>query len=655
VKTERELGLFDCAHAPCVQTCGVHQEIPDYLYYTSVGEFENAWDVIARTNPMPNSTGMVCDHLCQHKCMRTTMDSPLRIRDIKRFISEQYPGGKLPAAASKNGIKVAVLGAGPAGLSCAYFLSLAGFTVHIYESKEFAGGMVSGAIPEFRLTNDGVRSDVTAIENLVEKIHYGERINEPKFAELREQFDYLFVGVGAQANKVLGIPGESGEGVYNQLEFLAKVRRRERTNIGKKVVVIGGGNSAVDAARTARRLVGKDGEVTVVYRRTRHEMPADHHEVEELLEEQVKLHELAAPLEILHEEGRVVGLLCQQMKLGEPDSSGRARPVPVEGETYIVEAEGVITAVGQDVVLDFLSGEDLKTDPVTGETNIAGVYAGGDAVRGAATLIAALGDGMRAAQEIQRKAQKEYGIPSLNPDKGLTEADFQMRQARRDPHPVAEEKLLEAPGDFSLVRTSMTEEEARAEGDRCLYCSDYCSICVAVCPNRANLTYETKAVEWQLPEAVRIEGQIKLEGSKVFRVDQRWQTLNVADFCNECGNCVTFCPTSGSPWRDKPRLYLDAEDFAGVESGFRFEGDSLIRKSGGSVSTLKPEKGLYLFESESVRATISAEGPFVRNVELLDSSIDRYSFRGAAEMLVLLLALKDHYLFNAAGAEGSVR
>lgn len=652
LKTDRKLGSFDCAGAPCVETCGVHQDIPEYLYWTAQGEFDKAWDVIARTNPMPRSTGMVCDHLCQLKCTRSQMDDPLRIRDIKRFIAEGHHG-VLPKPETSNGVTAAVIGAGPSGLSCAYFLSLAGFTVEIYEGEREAGGMVSGAIPSFRLTGDAVSEDIAGVESLVHKVHKAVKVDRNLFDLIRDKFDYVFVGVGAQASKKLNISGEELDRVWDQITFLTSVRRGLKVDTGRRVVIIGGGNSAMDAGRTARRLVGTKGKVTVAYRRTRNEMPADRDEIRELVEEGVEILELVAPLEILEGKDNTVNVRLQKMHLGEPDSSGRPRPVPIEGEEYLLEADTVISAVGQDVVLDFLPDEKLVVDRLTGETQLERVYAGGDAVRGAATLIKAIGDGRQVAEEIQRRAKQEHGLEALVLDKGMSYDEFQKKQARRIRTKVAHPHPEAIPTDFTIVTDTLTEQQAREEADRCLYCTDYCSICVAVCPNRANLTYEVQPDEFKLPVAVRQNGGVKLEGGSTFRVTQSHQTLNVADFCNECGNCVTFCPTSGQPWSDKPRFCLDEAEFDSLDTGFRFEGETLHAKVEGAWRSLKPvSDGAFLYETEDVSALIHPDGEFVRQVELRGDNVQRVDFEFAAEMLVLYRALEDHYLFHEPRDEG---
>jgi putative selenate reductase len=431
IKTHRELNTFDCIAAPCMTTCPVSQDIPGYMYYTARGDYGKAHQVILETNPFPNIQGMVCDHLCQTKCTRINYDDPLLIREIKRFIAQKSDrAGELKPAPS-NGIKVAIIGAGPSGLACAHFLALDGFEVQIFESKDFAGGWASDAIPTFRLDEASIRKDIDTILGLGVDIQYRAQIDRKRFEQLRRDCDYVYIAIGAQEGTELGVPGEDAEGVMDQLRFLSAVRRGERPNLGKKVAVIGGGNSAMDAARTAKRLVGEDGEVSVVYRRTRKEMPAAAEEIQAMIDEGIQLIELTAPECMLVEDGRVRSNLCFRMELGEKDDSGRPQPIKLDGSEFELNVDSVISAIGQRVNLDFFPEKKLEINPATHETQLENVFAGGDAVRGASTLIKAIGDGKKVAETIKRRALKGLRVPESVSAKASDPVDLKQRKARR--------------------------------------------------------------------------------------------------------------------------------------------------------------------------------------------------------------------------------
>ena len=542
IKTPKDLGVFDCVHAPCMATCPVSQNIPAYMYYTARGEYLQAHRVITETNPFPNVQGMVCDHMCETKCTRINYDNPLRIRETKRFIAQKFDGPPALKPAPPNGIKVAIIGAGPSGLSCAHFLALAGFEVRMLERKGFAGGWASDAIPAFRLDEGSIRKDIDAILSLGVTVDYGVRVDRELFENLRSKFDYVYVAVGAQEGVELGIPGEDAAGVMDPLRFLSAVRRGGRPNLGKRVAVVGGGDSTMDAARVAKRLVGAHGEVTVLYRRTRKEMPAAFEEVQAMLDEGVKLMELTAPESIRLQDGRVNALVCFRMSLGEKDASGRPRPIKIEGSEFELKVDSVIPAIGQRANIDFFPERPLKIDPVTQETQLQNIFAGGDAVRGASTLIKAIGDGKRVAEAIKRRAQREFEIDTSVSAKKSDPADLIKRKACRQHAARIPEIVLDERSGFDLVIRTLDEAAARDEAGRCLQCDELCWVCVTVCPNRANIAFILEPKDFKIQQVKRVNGAIEISELETFRIEQRPQMLNIGDYCNECGNCATSVP-----------------------------------------------------------------------------------------------------------------
>ena len=637
IKTPRALQAFNCIHAPCVNTCPAQQAVPEYMFHTARGDDAAAFNVVMETNPFPNVTGMVCDHACQTKCTRQNIDAPLRIRDIKRFISEQQSEPELTPA-PPNGLRAAIIGAGPSGLSCAWFLALAGFEVSLYEAKAAPGGMLADAIPRFRLADASLQKDVQRILDLGVKIYDKTRITAHKFQELRSQNDFIYIAVGAQQGKKIGVPGEDSPGVLDALTFLADVRRGRQASLGRRVVVIGGGDSAIDAARTARRLVKKDGEVTLVYRRTRHEMPAGHGEVVEMLHEGVSILELAAPVEVARQNGRL-RLLLQKMQLGAPDDSGRKKPFPIPGAQFELVCDAVIVAIGQNVVLDFLPNEIDVRDMRTAWEN---VFIGGDALHGPATIIAAIADGRKAAYLIKQSARISYQISATKPDKGLSPADYQIKMATRI-FPRLPEPPPQQANSFALISQTLPEEVAREEADRCLYCDDVCNVCVSVCPNRANISYTVAPVGYHLQEILVNDSKLQIKDGDLFVVGQHVQVLNIVDFCNECGACTTFCPTSGAPWRDKPRVCLGDEAFALESTAYKFEMrdgvPTLIARENGRLETLSLQEDGWHYENDFCVTDFARRNFEIKNIEMKTADVQKVSFHKAAEMSVLLEAL----------------
>ncbi|MCX6269457.1 MAG: putative selenate reductase subunit YgfK [Bacteroidetes bacterium] len=665
IKTSRELGWFDCIHAPCTDTCPTNQDIPEYMHHTSAGDIPAAFEAIFRTNPFPSVTGMVCDHLCQLKCTRLNYDEPLQIREIKRFVAEMTtlsapemvemtPPQALPPG--EEGRKAAIIGAGPAGLSCGWFLRKAGFEVDIFEQKNLAGGMVSAAIPSFRLTSQAIETDIDRI--LASGIHLQDNhcIDVDRFEALRDDYDAIFLAAGAQKSVKLKIDGVESDGVIDPLEFLFDVRLYRTTQLGSQVVIIGGGNTAMDAARTASRMVGKEGSVTIIYRRTIKEMPADQGEIKAVLEEGIKILELTNPTSVQAVDGRVTGLICTRNMLTLKGPDGRSSPVAIPGSDFEISCDTIIPAIGQQLDINFIDPEDLKTVRGEYKTRIPKLYIGGDALRGASTAINAIADGRKAALEILTDMEHFLPAPARGGVGGgvlpslfarvagegaSTLQSLLHRKATREYgfHPM--ETALDNRQNFEMVIASLTAEEARKEASRCLQCDEICNVCVSVCPNLANFGYQIEPVSYSLQKAVlKDDGTIAIEADKIFRVGQQFQILNIRDLCNECGNCTTFCPSSGRPFADKPGISLSAKSLNQEAAGFLIsrlpEKIMLVYKDQDNIRTLSLAGGQYIYETNQVRAIINPDNFTLLSVKFLTPCVREFHFEFAAGMSIIL-------------------
>ena len=660
-KVESKLDLFDCITAPCVEQCAVQQDVPEYAWLISRQKYDQALEVILSRNPLPGVTGYVCNHLCQSRCTRNNYDEPVAIRALKRFDAEKGNVSQIPNPQSPiPNSRVAVIGSGPSGLAAACFLALNGIQVTVYETRDRAGGMLTSAIPSFRLPEAIVREDIDRIEKLGVKIELSHPITTPPQELLGEGFDAIYIASGAGKSTRLRIEGEKGEGVYDALDFLDRVRRGERVNLGNRVLVIGGGNSAMDAARTARRIAS--GPVTVVYRRTRREMPAIEEEVEEVLAEGVSLEELASPTRVILEEGKVAALECIRNQLGEVGEDGRRRPVPIEGSEFEIEADALIVAIGQIPDVSFLDGSavslrkngTISAHPRTCLTGEKHTYAGGDVVRGPSTIIEAIADGRRAAEAICRELGTETVPPAVVLPQ-LSEEEIvglKRTRARKEPQNRAKALPLERRGGFDLVEETLIEEAALSEAARCLQCSTLCDKCVEVCPNRANYTYTLPPVSLRLPKISCQQGKWTVTGEEAFRLDQTRQIIHIDDFCNECGNCETFCVHEGKPYLDKPRLFLRESDFEQEEdNAFYVEKDAtgwtIRRQEGGRESRLSVEDGSdeVLFENDLLKIRVSSADFQIKAMELKKDFQGEFSLVGPAEMYVILKGLSKSLSF----------
>jgi putative selenate reductase len=648
IKTRRQLDWFDCISAPCTDTCATNQDVPAYMYFTSINKTDKAYEVILRTNPFPSVTGMVCDHLCQDKCTRINYDDPLLIREVKRFISLQNdvksePGGK-------NGIRVAIVGSGPSGLSCAYYLASAGFSVDIFEEKSRGGGMVRYAIPGFRLTDEAIDKDILRITETGVNIHYNKRIDKEAFNSLKKEYSYLFIGAGAQLSTGLSIEGIDNKGVTNALDFLFKVKKEERHLIGKKVLIIGGGNTAMDAARTAWRLSGKNGKVTIVYRRTINEMPADQGEIKAVIEEGVEIIEMAVPEKIIQENGHLKALICSRTEFRGIDAGGRPSPVKITGSEFEILCDTIITATGQRPDIGFAGSDSVIIDKESYMTRSGNVFIGGDAKRGASTAINAIADGRKAAEIIIGQAGSDYNIAKSLTDKNLSKRELMRKRSKRLYAPELRELSADDRRNFKLVSEPLDAETMIAEAGRCLYCDELCNICTTVCPNFANYSYEIDAVNYKLQKAVQKEdGKVEIQDDGIFEIRQKYQILNIANFCNDCGNCSTFCPTAGAPFREKPRFFLTISSFNEAEEGFYLaklpDKKNLIFKQKGNFKTLTELPDDYIYETDYIEAKFNKADFSLLDVRFKTPCVKEVHFKNAAEMSILMKAA-DNLVFR---------
>ena len=516
-KSEKNVPWIDCFTAPCKGGCPIEQDIPEYVELCRKELYGPALKLITEKNPLPFLTGTICAHRCQNKCTRNFYEESVQIRNTKLVAA--YHGYEALMASIKKpakvaGKKAAIIGGGPTGIAAAYFLGRAGIETTIFEREACLGGVPRHVIPSFRIANETIEKDIALMQKYDVEVKCGAPA--PSVDELKKMgYTHILFAVGAWKAGKLDIPGD----VAGAIQWMKGVKAGNIA-VGGNVVVVGGGNTAMDAARLAKRSGAKN--VTLVYRRTKKYMPADEHELALALQDGVAFAELAAPV------AQADGVLkCEQMKLGEADASGRRSPVGT-GEFFTVPCDLVISAVGEQVDDALMSANGIELDKKgrpAFKTNVEGVYAAGDATRGPATVVEGIADAARFAEEVIGAAHT-YEIPAAA---YITKADAIAKKG-----------------------TLLMSKDACCEGKRCLQCHTVCENCVDSCPNRANVA--------------------------IAMADGKHQIVHVDKMCNECGNCTQFCPYASEPCHDKFTLFQTAEDMVDSKNaGVLFLGGDMVR------------------------------------------------------------------------------
>ncbi|HPC38663.1 MAG TPA: putative selenate reductase subunit YgfK [Exilispira sp.] len=522
---ENKIPLFDCFLAPCVYSCPILQDVPLYLRFLEKKDYKNAILTIYSKNPLPYITSKICTHFCMYNCTRKFYDKSVLIRDqkllaskkgykfLKEYINQEKKNIK------KNGIKVAIVGAGPAGLSAANFLARTGFDVTIFEKENKIGGIVFTTIPNFRIKKSEIDKDIQLLK--IFDVKFENKYIE-KVSSLKEQgFSYIIVATGADKSKELNLEYKEGE-ILDSIEFLRLFNEKKKINIGKEVVVIGGGNSAMDAARAAKRVRGVK-NVTIVYRRTENELPADREEYENAIEDGISFRMLRQPISFKNNT-----LTCEIMQLSEKGNDGRRKSIPT-GKYEILKADSIIVAIGEEIDSNWFNENGLNynrsdktVNAIDKEKKIIfkedeSIYIIGDSVNGPASVVEAIADARFAVNKILEKNNIEqdifYNLPPID--------------------------NLKAIDEKSMIDKGKIKQEIKYDYKRCFECNLYCGRCVDVCPNRANrvIPYSNKSFK------------------------DYFQIIHIDYLCNECGNCETFCPYSGKPYKEKFTIFGSIENF----------------------------------------------------------------------------------------------
>lgn len=584
IKIDKTVPMTDCYVAPCVHACPINQDIPEYLRLLGKGDNLQALEVIYSRNALPAITGHICDHQCQYNCTRRDYDGALNIRHMKKLALdkgwEEYQAKWTKPEINSDKPSVAVIGAGPAGLSAGYFLAREGHPVTIFEKEKNAGGVVKNIIPQFRIPAEVIEHDIKFVEDHGVMFEYDAM---PNIESLKQSgFEYICVGVGADKGNPFEIKGDN-QHIFKSLSFLKSFNDGETLNLGKHVVVVGAGNTAMDSARAALKVPGVE-KVTIMYRRTVAEMPAYKEEYDEAVADGVEFMFLTNP-----EQFDVNGeLVARVMELGEVDNKGRRRPVATD-KVIKVQVDSLISAVGEQSNRSTLGtigipmGEDgwPEVNKDTGETAINNVYLIGDAQTGPSSIVSAISGGRKASQSI---LEKEFqSISELDIDHQVSVNEIYARKGQ------IESKLIDCDHNDELDSDSFIKQEAK----RCLECSYVCSKCVDVCPNRANVALPIKGFK---------------DSNQIIHLDA---------FCNECGNCAQFCPWDSKPYKDKFTLFNLKQDFdESTNLGFYVEDEMVM------VRTKEGIQHCHL----RLDGSVTLSGSFEKEEKLINTVLSEHQY-----------------------------
>jgi putative selenate reductase len=502
--------------------------------------------------------------------------------------------------------------------------------------------MVADVIPSFRISNAQTSLDLERIIGSGVKIEYGVNVDEQLFNTIYESGSYIYIATGASVTKKLNLAGENTNGINDPLDFLSQIKQNPYQIAAKNIVIIGGGNTAMDVARTAKRYAALDACVTIAYRRRKHDMPAEPEEIIAALAEGIQLIEMVSPTEILSENGKLTGVKLVRMKASGSFQEKRMLTLPIDGSEFILQADMLFPAIGQEVAITFTDPRQLVTEKGSYATNLSRVFIGGDARKGASNIISAIADGRKAAKELKKAAGiSETRLQGFEYNVDIH--DLLLKKTKRiHSHLFAQDKMVEQ--QLPVINST---QDAIQEASRCLLCHKICNVCVQVCPNFANYSYEVPPRSIALQKVEKKGDELIIEFDKNFHVKQTHQIAHLADFCNECGNCNTFCPSNSAPYKEKPHFFLSIKSFNAAQTGYFIsklaDRTTIIQKNNGRFTTLTQVKNEYIYETDEVLAHFDSPDFKLKTVEIRVPCVKTAFFENAATLMVLLDGVQHLY------------
>lgn len=669
IKTSRKLTPWDCIAAPCISECSIEQHIPEYLWYTSKNDFNKALQYILWNNPFPSVTGKICQHQCQTKCTRIHYDDPLLIREIKSFVAKQNvqtsENVQAPGTISK---KIAIIGAGPAGLSCAWFLSQAGFKIDIFNRNPKPGGSLNYLIPAYHLSKSEIERDIQFILQQNINFYPGVSINTQELNSMKNEYDYVVIATGISRSFSPAFNETIDKRIINPFDFLRKANQQQPITLGNEIAVIGGGPLAVECARTAKRLAGENSNVFILFEKSISEMTAGKTEIQMAIEEGIKIIDNQTPEQINFKLNNLImiehtgpiesSILIKSNKntyeldkLSNVETNQVMEHKMVQHTTHTISKfmyfDHIIPASELKPVSDLLPPDELDIARKNYHTRTKNVFAIGGMLYGEAGILRIIADGRKVAQLIIENEHINFPIP---PVKELTKEEIDQLKLKKFKRKPAIQQKTTPPDDrfnFNPVVIPRSQVEAINEASRCLQCDVLCNLCVMVCPNLAFVGFEIDPEKVKVPVIKVLKNSLKVEYREHPGLKQKFQVLNIADWCNECGNCTNFCPTAGVPYTDKIRVHFNQEGFKSDDNCFYITSQNkqiqISCKKHGNLSVLSEMWDAWIYENDNCMIILNRDSFEIEHIDLFNNDIKSMVLDEIAEMKLILDAIP-HYI-----------
>lgn len=645
IKSTRPLHHYDCIKAPCTEASPLNIDTSSYCWFTNKNDANKAINAILADNPMPSVLGMIGDDPSRVNCVRNNYDYPVLMKEVEGFIAEYEPEENtgLPAL-PENGMNVAVIGGGISGLSCAWYLSRYGFAVDIYEAEEQPGGMVNTIVPSFRITNDALQKDIKRIKNAGIKILANTTIDKERFERIRKSYNYVYVSSGASASEKPDLDTKNAENVYDAIQFLKAVKKNPDFAPGNNIAVIGSNWLAADVARAAIRLVGEDGYVALITPEQEKDLQINLPTLKALQDEEIEIFEKCRAKSFNITGNAVESIETIAVEKIADKRSKKPKYKDVEDSEQVFKFDAVVSCADLVANTKFLDKKNLKLKGKTKETAMEHVFAGGLLTNPLSSIMTVIADAKDAAMQISDKAGVAIPERLFRQEKDVDIEQLKIKKTQVDKPNFPEQTPPEKRTGFEPVVSTLKPIRALKEAARCLHCDTLCNICTEVCPNQAMIGFEVDLNDITIPTITMDEEEFYVSEHDKLDVKQKHQVLVVNDWCNDCGNCTTFCPAAGSPNKDKLRVHFNRDRFNSDTNGLLVirndKYHALTLKKDSNLSMLTENWDAFIFENDDCMAVIDKESFKIQQVSVFNDDENTFRLESLAEMKMLLKVVK---------------